>query len=312
MTDPFRFYFVVLHLVTVIFCATGCNERPAETPTRGEVAVSVSEELLPLMRAAEKHYEELYPEAVITLRPRLDREAITELFNDSVKLIVTARPLNEEERAVQEKFNIEVNEFLIALDAVAFIVNDANQIDRLTLPLADSIFTGDIMDWGLLGWRGAPGKIALYLPDINSASYEVVSGLLPTGEGFVAPVKTCVTSQELIDAVASDPAGIGIVGLNWMRENSSPVHVLQLSDPAAPESLDIAGKYFSPHQAYVYKGFYPVAREVYIYSTPDSYGVSTGFTSFMTSAAGQKIVQGQGLVPATMPVRLVQLRNDEL
>jgi phosphate transport system substrate-binding protein len=312
MRNPIHISIVIALVFAGLIGATGCGDRSAETPTRGKVAFTVSEELLPLMREAEKQYEELYPEALIELRPRHDREAITDLFNDSVKLIVTARPLNGEERAVQKKFKIEVNEFRIALDAVVFIVNTANDVSRLTIPQADSIFTGAVMDWGLLGWRGAPGKMTLYLPDKNAAAYEVVAGFLPPGKVFVTPGKICSTSRELIDAVAADPTGIGIVGLNWMRENSSPVKTLELSDPAAPESLGIAGKYFSPHQAYIYKGYYPVVRDVYIYSTPDSYGVSTGFTSFMTSAAGQKIVQNQGLVPATMPVRLVQLRNDEL
>jgi phosphate transport system substrate-binding protein len=273
MRNPIHISIVIALVFAGLIGATGCGDRSAETPTRGKVAFTVSEELLPLMREAEKQYEELYPEALIELRPRHDREAITDLFNDSVKLIVTARPLNGEERAVQKKFKIEVNEFRIALDAVVFIVNTANDVSRLTIPQADSIFTGAVMDWGLLGWRGAPGKMTLYLPDKNAAAYEVVAGFLPPGKVFVTPGKICSTSRE---------------------------------------SLGIAGKYFSPHQAYIYKGYYPVVRDVYIYSTPDSYGVSTGFTSFMTSAAGQKIVQNQGLVPATMPVRLVQLRNDEL
>lgn len=301
-----------LCLLAGLMVSGGCTDRQAETPTRGKAAFSVSEELLPLMRAAEQRFEALYPEASIDLRPRFDREAIAELFDDSVKLIVTARPLNGEEREAQKKFNIEVNEYLIALGAVAVIVSDQNAVTRLTLPQADSIFTGAVMDWGLLGWRGAPGKITLYLPDRNSASYEVVSSRLPAGESFVKPGKVCAGSQELIDAVASDPSGIGIVGINWLRKNTAPVRILELSDPAAPDSLGIEGKYFTPHQAYVYKRFYPLVREVYIYSTPDSYGVPTGFTAFMTSAAGQKIVQEQGLVPATMPVRLVQLQNEKL
>jgi len=299
-------------LVAVFLATGGCNDRPAETPTRGSASVAVSEEVLPLIREAEKQFEESYPDAKIDLRVRLDREAIAELFNDSVKMIVTARALNDEERSVQKKFNIEVNEFRIALGAVAFIVNEANTVTRLTLPGADSVLTGAVMDWGLLGWGKAPGKISLYLPDKNSASYEVVGALLPAGKVYAPAERTCATSGELISAVGSDPSGFGIVSLNWMRGDHPGVRILELSDPSAPDSLGIAGKYFSPHQAYLFKGYYPVVRSVYIYSTPDSYGVTTGFTSFLTSVAGQKIVQSQGLVPATMPVRLVQLRNDQL
>ncbi|HLB01108.1 MAG TPA: substrate-binding domain-containing protein, partial [Bacteroidota bacterium] len=240
----------VLSLIACLIMMAGCGERRAETPTRGRVTFSVSEEVLPLLRTAETRFEELYPEAEITLRPRPDREAIGDLFNDSVKLIVTARAMNAEEKAIQKKFNIEVNEFRIALDAVAIIVNNANDVTRLTLPGADSIFTGASMDWGLLGWNGSPGKINVYLPDKNSAACEVVAGRLPGlkpgRRGYTAPKKVCLTSRELISAVESDPAGIGIVGLNWMRNNTAAVRVVELSDPSAPESLGISGKYFAP------------------------------------------------------------------
>ncbi|HMD14487.1 MAG TPA: phosphate ABC transporter substrate-binding protein, PhoT family, partial [Bacteroidota bacterium] len=64
-----------------------------------------------------------------------------------------------------------------------------------------------------------------------------------------------------------------------------------------------------PVQAYLYKGYYPITRGVNIYSKADSYSVATGFTAFITSAPGQKIVLNSGLVPVTMPVRIVELTN---
>ncbi|HLF13289.1 MAG TPA: substrate-binding domain-containing protein, partial [Bacteroidota bacterium] len=236
--------------------------------------------------------------------------AIAELFNDSVKMIVSARALNGGERAAQKALHVEVTEFRIAMDALAVIVNEANDVTRLTLTQLDSIFTGGVMDWGLLGWRGSAGKISVFLPDRNMAAYEVFASRVLGGRAYTTAAGIVTSSPGMIAAVEKEASAVGIVGLNWLRNTTARIRILELMDPAAPDSLEIGGKYFSPHQAYIYKQFYPLARNVYIYSTPDSYGVSSGFTSFITSAAGQKIVQSQGLVPATMPVRLVELRNN--
>lgn len=41
-------------------------------------------------------------------------------------------------------------------------------------------------------------------------------------------------------------------------------------------------------------------------------GLGAGFTAFVASERGQRIVLKFGLVPATMPVRLVEIINEEL
>ena len=113
-------------------------------------------------------------------------------------------------------------------------------------------------------------------------------------------------SREMLSFVSAHASAIGIVGLNWLKQDNENISVLELGNPNAPDSLGIRGKYFSPHQAYIYQQYYALTREIFIYSRADSYGVAAGFTSFITSAPGQRIVMSSGLVPATMPVRLVE------
>jgi phosphate transport system substrate-binding protein len=67
------------------------------------------------------------------------------------------------------------------------------------------------------------------------------------------------------------------------------------------------------HQANVYRGFYPLHYGVYIYCTTSDKrdaGPEIGFTTFVASHPGQKIIMDAGLVPATMPIRLVQINED--
>jgi phosphate transport system substrate-binding protein len=58
---------------------------------------------------------------------------------------------------------------------------------------------------------------------------------------------------------------------------------------------------------YIADKSYPLVTEAYIMSTEFSMNVSVGFTSFMLSYDGQRIVLNSGLVPVTQPVRIIQL-----
>ena len=51
---------------------------------------------------------------------------------------------------------------------------------------------------------------------------------------------------------------------------------------------------------------YPLIREVYMINREGRAGLGTGFVSFVAGDAGQRIVRIAGLLPATMPVRLIK------
>ena len=63
-------------------------------------------------------------------------------------------------------------------------------------------------------------------------------------------------------------------------------------------------------EAYLYYGNYPLARPIYAILNDPRNGLPWGFTSFMTSDKGQRIILKSGLVPATQPIRVVHV-NDE-
>src|SRR5690349_7232402 len=83
----------------------GCQPDRKETPTKGHVTILVSESVSPVIKKEEETFEQLYPDAHVDLQVTSAREAITRLFNDSIMVIVSSRPLNSEERAVQKRYN---------------------------------------------------------------------------------------------------------------------------------------------------------------------------------------------------------------
>ncbi len=69
------------------------------------------------------------------------------------------------------------------------------------------------------------------------------------------------------------------------------------------------GSYYRPYQGSIYDKSYPFVREIYLISRETFTGLGSGFIQWATAEQGQRIVLKSGLVPATMPIRLVQIKN---
>lgn len=299
-------------LFILIVGLTGCMKERRESATKGMVHILVDEEIAPLIQREEEKFEELYTQATIESRTFQARDAIAQFFNvESLRVLAVSRALNEEEKAVMARENLKFTEHKIGIDAVAIIANALNPVTRLRLSQLDSVFRGEITEWKELGWREG-GAISLSVADQNSASFEIVSRKVLKGKDFGPVSKLAKNNQEMIGYVAGRREALGMVSICGLKEADDSLNVIELDYPDAPDSLNIRGQFFKPFQAYVYQGFYPLTKDVYIYTRSDNYSVGAGFLTFMTSAPGQKIVLSMGLVPATMPVRLVEITNKDL
>ena len=67
---------------------------------------------------------------------------------------------------------------------------------------------------------------------------------------------------------------------------------------------------YKPYQAYLAMGLYPFTRNVYIISTDPKTGLPSGFTKFVSTDRGQKIILKSGMVPATQVIRIVNVRDN--
>ncbi len=116
-----------------------------------------------------------------------------------------------------------------------------------------------------------------------------------------------------MDYVAKTRNTLGIVGVAWLKGYDERVKIMEIGGPEhRPDTTRAPGQYYSPAQAYVFQGSYPLAAPVTIYSRAYARDLGLGFISFVAGVAGQKIITREGLVPMTMPVRIVQLTSDRI
>lgn len=297
-----------LLLAGVLVCASmlGCENPEEETPTRGNMRMAVSESHTWIMEKEALAFQRLYAEAHITIIPVSTREAIVALLIDSVGVICVDRKLNAEEQAVAQAAKLRITETKIAEDALGIIVHTQNPLQHLTLGELAEIIGGRKTSWREVSELNWPGSIEVVLTGRNSGAYELlVHGFLRLESepplAFVAE-----RQRQVVDYVSTHPRAIGVVSVAALQDSIPTVRTLAL----APSDTSVKQPFVKLHQANVYRGWYPLHFPVYTYMTAELGSLASGFTAFVARAPGQKIILDAKLVPATMPVRLVQINEN--
>lgn len=297
--------------VLAVVALTGCNREPGSTVlTRGGLVVECDEAVAPVFRAEVEEFQRQYPEASVELRVVDGREAVSNFAMDSVRVIVLARAFNKEERDALAAGKITYEEYHVAQTAVAVIAHAENSLAQMRTGQLDSVFSGGVTRWPGTGIRG---PIDLAVCGTNSSTNEVFRTRMLDGRAIALSATPMASSPEVFDYVRTTPTALGILDVSWLRGVASEVTVLSLGTPGvAPDSTQRPGAFYSPAQAYIYKDYYPITTPVYIYSREQTRDVSLGFISFVAGAEGQKVILNSGIVPVTMPVRLIHLTAEEV
>jgi phosphate transport system substrate-binding protein len=306
LNNMFRTSFILFSAILFL----SCSSEKRETLTSGSLTMVTSEDLYPVIDIQVKDFQRMYEEVKIVNHSASTREAMVLLLNDSIKLIVTARQLNNEERAVALKNEFEIDSIRIAYDGVAVIVNEKNALTQLTTAELKSILTGSAERWSSFKGSALSSAIIIAMGDPNSGVHEFIKQNVVGNDALSPNVMPCRSTAEIFEVLKERPNAIGFVSSAWLASMPKNVRALEIGDPRyRRDSTSTAMEYFQPHQAYIYQRLYPLSRAVNIYAHNVGKGVGLGFMSFAASSDGQKIIVSNGLVPATMPVRLVQLNT---
>lgn len=303
----------LLKYFLIAFIIIGCNtSSEKESPTKGTLQFFVSETVAPLANDLAERFEHLYPDAKLEVHSTSAREALAFLITDSVELVIVSRELTQDEQELIKKHELKIHPHEIAKGGFVLIVNDKNPIKGLRISQLDSIYDGELKYWKDLGWKGSSAKIRFYLPGRNSDVYDYSVAKFSNTQTLPDYFTTIPSVDYVINIVASQTNAIAMLGLNYYDKSYKDIKFLELSENSVvTDSLGVSGIFFLPEQAYVYRNHYPLRVSVYIYSNIKSVGLASGFVSFASSVQGQKVVQNNRLVPATMPVRIIQLNKGE-
>ncbi len=297
-------------LIVLALGLAACSEQRKISTTYGSVSIECDESVAPVLQLGVDDFQRSYKEASVAMRSVEDREAIANFLNDSVELIVSAREFNPGEKDFVKKLRVELQEYKIALDAIAVIAHKDREPKHLRLTELDSIFSGALIRWP--GQRGN-NVIDIVIGGVNSSTNEVFRETILKGKAFSLSATPMSSTEKLVEYVHTHQNAIGIAGVSWLKGRDEQLTVYGLGDPnSRPDSTQPVGKYYAPVQAHVHRHYYPLWRTVYVYNRSIHKDVGFGFIAYLSSAQGQKVFLNNGLVPVTMPVRLVDITSQQV
>lgn len=250
------------------------------------------------------------PGAFIDMTRCTEREALTALLEDSVRLITLTRKLSNAEKNRILENQLNYNETHIAVDAVAFVVNKNNPDSVLTTDDIRRILTGEVTQWNELFPDSRLGKIQVIFDNRNSSTVHYVIDSICAPEALYNGVSAVENSLQVVDEVSKRRNAIGVIGAGWINAlDSAEVRVRDLISPVRVKKTPDAPA-FGPFQAYIASADYPYFRSIYMINTESNNGLCTGFTIFVAGQRGQKIFEKSNISPARIEERVINLKDE--
>ncbi len=316
MRQNILIYSLFIVICTLVACSPKKSEStlPQETTTSGIITMYIDETLMPIIQQEIDLFEALYPKAHIIPYDTTETAVFNALFNDSTRLVVTTRTLTEEEINAFKAQKIYPKISKIATDGIALITNRTNPDSLITMEQLHDIFTGKITRWNQINKKSRMGDLEVIFDNTASSTVRYVIENICKGDSLQGNIKARKDNEEVIEYISQVPNAIGVIGSNWIGNDADSTNLsfderiqvmLVSNDPLA-----FNGNSYQPFQAYLAMQLYPLSRDIYMICTAPRQSLSFGFASFVGSEKGQRVILKSGILPANVPLRVVNVREN--
>ncbi|MCE5347456.1 MAG: substrate-binding domain-containing protein [Bacteroidales bacterium] len=305
-------YPVIGLLLILASCTGGTNKRLDETPTRGDIKIAADESFQPIIDTEVFTFTHLYNNAKIKAEYKPEYDIINDLMNDSVKVIVSSKKLTDDQIQYLRDTLVIARTTAFAYDALAIISNKSNNDTLIKYNVIKDIFLGKVKSWKDINPKSKLGDIRIIFDNTKSGNIRYFKELFDVNDTLPDNFFAVNNNPEVVDFVSRNPDALGIISVNWISDKDDSLSmsfIKKINVVAISQQFVHDGSYYRPYQGSIYDKSYPFTREIYFISRETFKGLGTGFIQFATAEQGQRIVLKAGLVPATMPVRLVQIKN---
>ena len=290
-----RWSFVIGVMLLILLYACGgkpeTNSTPAPESSTQTIQNKGSDTMVNLALSWAETFQSLNPQISITVTGGGSGTGIAALTNNTVDIANASRPIKPEEVEQIIENGVEPIEFIVARDAIAVIINHNNPINRLTLQQISEIYSGKYNNWSELGGEDRP--IVRLSRETNSGTHvyfleEVVRMGNKDDRTLFSPDTLLLPSSEGITAeVRDNPNAIGYDGLGYVTPEVKVIAVGSIDTP----------QFVLPSAETVNNQTYPIARDLYMYTSGEPTGAERAYLDWILSEEAQDIVKKLGFVP---------------
>lgn len=285
-----------LVFLIILILTAGCTPRSDTGDTTVQqnqyIENKGSDTIVNLALAWAEKYQQVNPGVRISVTGGGSGTGITALVNKTVDIANASRQIKPEEMEAAEAVGLSPQEFVIARDAIAVIVNPSNPVDHLTLDQLSKIYSGEINNWSEVG--GEDRTIVRLSRETNSGTHVYfLESVVRKGNAddktiFAADTLLLPSSEGIIAEVRDNPNAIGYDGLGYITEE---VKILGISSPEQPDH------YVIPSVETVTTNEYLISRNLYVYTQNQPTGAIKDYLDWIFSPEAQEIVKELGFVP---------------
>ena len=234
-----------------------------------------SDTVLPVAQQTAERFMNQHPDARVTVTGGGTGVGISALMDNTTDIAMASRPIKFSEKMKIKAAGEEVNEVIVAYDALAVVVHPSNPVKQLTRQQLEDIFRGKITNWKQVG--GDNRKIVVYSRETSSGTYEFFKESVLKNKNYMASSLSMPATGAIIQSVSQTKGAIGYVGLLSVSYDGS--------------------HYATPTVENATNKTYPIVRPLYYYYNVKNKEQVSPLIQFILSSDGQDIIKKSGYIP---------------
>jgi len=244
-----------------------------------------SDTMLPLSQKLAEQYMKANKGKTVTVNGGGSGVGIAALVDNTTDIAMASRRIKFAEKQKMQETGRTSKEVIVAYDALAVVVNPANQVTNLTREQLEGIFTGKITNWKQVG--GADLKIIVYSRETSSGTYEFFKESVLKNKNYMNGIMSMPATGAIIQSISQTKGAIGYVGLAYLNSSVKAIHV----------SYDKGKTYVAPSVANAKNKTYPIVRPLFYYYDIKLEKKVKPYIDYVLSSEGQAIVSKVGYIP---------------
>lgn len=283
-------------LIILVLFVFGCSLNKGNKEV---VIIKGSDTMVNLSKIWAIEFMKLNPNISVQINGGGSGTGIASLLNNTVQIANVSRELNKTEIENAEKHNIFTQKHIVALDAIAIIVNKNNPVDSLDFNQLRGIFAGKIRNWKDLG--GNDSKITLLGRENSSGTYEYFKAVVlydnvkKINYDFSSSMQVLQGTSSLAEEISRNIKAIGFGSLGYFAGRRD-VKILKIKTNTLHNAVNLINNGKINYKL-IWEGKYPLSRYLYCYTGNIKSKSVEKYLNFIKSSQGQKLVEEMEYIP---------------
>lgn len=247
----------------------GCGKSAQNSSTQnsgdvklsGTVTIDGSSTVYPISQAVSESFMQANPGVNVTVNESSSGMGLKKLVNGEIDIADASRSIEDKEKQVAAKNQIQPIEIPVGLDGIVVVVNKNNTfVDHLTVDELKKIWEpgSKVKYWSDVRPNWPKKPIKLFGPGTTDGTFEYFTEEIIGEKGKSRTDYTATEDDNVtVKGVASNKYGLGYFGFAYYEQNKDKLRAVKIDSGKGP---------VEPSDQTIHNGTYaPLSRKLYIY-----------------------------------------------